>query len=108
MALRLQEVVSIVHCRQADLEYWIAERWVRPLRDETGYLFGEADIARAELIRDLVDDLAVETDTVPMVLSLIDQVHGVHRRLARLAEAIEALPEPTRSELMRRAGLEPR
>jgi chaperone modulatory protein CbpM len=107
MALRLQEVVSIVHCRQADLEYWIAERWVRPLQDETGYLFGEADIARAQLIRDLVDDMAVETDTVPMVLSLIDQVHGAHRRLARLAEAIDALPEPTRSELMRRVGLAP-
>jgi chaperone modulatory protein CbpM len=105
MTLRLQEVVSVIHCRQADLEFWIAERWVRPVRDDTGYLFGEADIARAHLIRDLIEDLAVEPDTVPMVLSLIDQVHGAHRRLARLADAINALPEPSRSELMRRARI---
>jgi chaperone modulatory protein CbpM len=105
MALRLQEVVSVIHCRQADLEYWIAESWVRPVRDDTGYLFGEADIARAHLIRDLLEDMAVEPDTVPMVLSLIDQVHGAHRRLARLVDAIDALPEPSRSELMRRAGI---
>lgn len=104
MALRLQEVVSVVHCRQADLEFWIAESWVRPLRDDNGYLFAEADVARIHLIRDLVEDMAVEQDTVPMVLSLIDQVHGAHRRLARLVEAIAALPEPQRAELLRRAG----
>ena len=106
MALRLQEVVSIVHCRQADLEYWIAESWVRPVRDAGGYLFGEADIARAHLIRDLVEDMALELDTVPMVLSLIDQVHGAHRRLSQLMQAIDALPEPARGELLRRAGLD--
>jgi chaperone modulatory protein CbpM len=105
MALRLQEVVSVVHCRQADLEFWIAESWVRPVRDESGYLFGEADVARIQLIRDLIEDMAIEQDTVPMVLSLIDQVHGAHRRLARLVEAIDALPEPMRGEIMRRAGL---
>ncbi|MEO8559566.1 MAG: MerR family transcriptional regulator [Rhodospirillales bacterium] len=105
MALRLQEVVSVVHCRQDDLEFWITERWVRPIRDDTGYLFAEADIARIHLIRDLVEDMAVERDTVPMVLSLIDQVHGAHRHLARLVDAIDALPEPTRGELLRRAGL---
>jgi chaperone modulatory protein CbpM len=104
MALRLQEVVSIVHCRQDDLEFWIAERWVRPQRDDSGYVFGDADVARAHLIRDLVEDMAVERETVPVVLSLIDQVHGAQRRLTRLADAIDALPEPTRSELLRRAG----
>ena len=105
MALRLQEVVSIVHCREADLELWIAERWVRPEQDDSGYVFAEADVARAHLIRDLVEDMAVERETVPVVLSLIDQVHGAQRRLARLAEAIDALPEPARSDLLRRAGL---
>jgi chaperone modulatory protein CbpM len=102
MALRLQEVISVVHCRQADLEFWIEERWVRPARDDSGYVFGEADIARAHLIHDLLEDMAIEQDTVPVVLSLIDQVHGAHRRLARLADAIDALPEPARSELLRR------
>ncbi len=105
MTLRLQEVVSVVHCQQEDLEFWIAERWVRPARDETGYMFAEADIARIHLIRDLIEQMAIEQDTVPVVLSLIDQVHGAHRRLTRLADAIDALREPARSELLRRARL---
>lgn len=105
MSWRLEQIVTLIGCRTPDLEMWIAEQWVRPVRDEGGWIFGEADLARAQLVRDLVEDLAVESETVPVVLSLIDQNHALRRQLQEVLDAIGGLPDETRQEIMRRLGL---
>ncbi len=105
MSWRMEQIVTLVGCRTPDLEAWIAEQWIKPVRDESGWLFAEADLARAQLIRDLTEELAVETETVPVVLSLIDQNHALRRQLHDILAAIGALPSGTRDEIMRRLGL---
>lgn len=105
MTWRIEQIVTLVGCRTPDLEAWIAEQWIRPVRDESGWVFAEADLARAQLIRDLVEDMAVETETVPVVLSLIDQNHALRRHLQDILAAIGTLPPDTRDEIMRRLGL---
>lgn len=105
MTWRIEQIVTLVGCRTPDLEAWIAEEWIRPVRDDGGWIFAEADLARARLIRDLVEDLAVEAETVPVVLSLIDQNHALRRQLHDILAAIAALPADTRDEIMRRLGL---
>lgn len=105
MTWRIQEIVTIVGCRAPELETWIAEQWIRPVRDDGGWLFAEADLARARLIRELTEELAVETETVPVILSLIDQNHALRRQMHDLLAAIGALPATTRDEIMRRLGL---
>jgi len=106
MTWRIEQIVTLVGCRTPDLEAWIAEQWIKPVRDESGWLFAEADLARAQLIRDLMEELAVETETVPVVLSLIDQNHALRRQLHDILAAIGALPPGTRDEIMRRLGLD--
>jgi chaperone modulatory protein CbpM len=105
MTWRIQEVVTIVGCGTPDLETWIEEQWIRPVRDDGGWLFAEADLARAQLIRDLTEELAVEIETVPVVLSLIDQNHALRRHMQDVLAAISALPADTRDEIVRRLGL---
>jgi chaperone modulatory protein CbpM len=105
MTWRIEQIVTLVGCQTPDLEAWIAEQWIRPIRDEDGWVFAEADLARAQLIRDLTDEMAIERETVPVVLSLIDQNHALRRQLHDILAAIGNLPPETRDEIMRQLGL---
>lgn len=75
---------------EATLRRWIAQDWVRPLRRGGEPVFAEIDVARLHLILDLRDSLEVEEATMPVVLSLLDQLHETRRQMRRLCEALEA------------------
>jgi chaperone modulatory protein CbpM len=69
---------------QADVERWIVNAWVRPDGTAGAWQFHEIDIARIRLIRELRDELAVNEEALPVVLSLLDQLHDTRRELRRL------------------------
>lgn len=106
----LAEVIALFGALgPAEVEGWIARRWVIPERDpEGGYLFREVDVARIRLIRDIRHELRLDEEAVAVVLSLLDQVYGLRRGLAELCAAIgEQPPEVRRAirvRLRRRAG----
>lgn len=54
--------------------------------------YSEADLARAALICNLEDELGFHEEDVPVLLSLIDQIHGLRSELRGFVEAIEELP----------------
>ena len=92
----------LANCRRAtagDLTLWIERRWVRPHHEAAGWSFTEVDVARIELICDLRHDMDLNDEAVPVVLSLLDTVHGLRRRLALLADAIARLPPEARAAL---------
>ncbi len=72
------------------LEIWIAEEWLIPVATMPALEFSEADLARAQLIRDLTDDLGVNPEGVGVILSLVDQVHGLRNVLAEIAGSTQA------------------
>tara|TARA_R110002072_G_scaffold127978_1_gene265546 strand:+ start:98 stop:433 length:336 start_codon:yes stop_codon:yes gene_type:complete len=86
--------------RLQELRLWVQEGWVRPANGDNGPRFDELDVARVRLVRDLRRDLSVPSDTVPVILSLLDQVHGLRRELRSLAEAVDAQPEETRKAIV--------
>ena len=51
----------LIRCRveRLDLNLWIERDWIRPTRDNDDWHFGDQDLARVELICDLVRDLRV-------------------------------------------------
>jgi chaperone modulatory protein CbpM len=69
---------------QADIERWIVNAWVRPDGRIGAWSFQEIDVARIRLIRELRDELAVNEDALPVVLSLLDQLHDTRRRMGQL------------------------
>jgi chaperone modulatory protein CbpM len=87
-----------------ELRRWIAERWVRPESSTEGYVFHDVDVARVRLIHELRYDLAIDEETMPMVLCLLDQVYALRRRLKQLHEAIETQPEALRQGLRAQLG----
>ena len=83
------------------LRVWVSQGWIRPAdRDAQGY--SEADIARAALICNLEDELGFAEEDVPVLLNLIDQIHGLRSELRVLIEALDELPEDVRTTVRMR------
>jgi chaperone modulatory protein CbpM len=81
---------------EADLRHWLEQDFVRPEHHGGEPSFREIDVARVRLIRELHADLEVEEPTLPLVLSLLDQLYATRRQL-RLV--LDALDSPTRQSL---------
>ena len=67
---------------QETLDVWIEEEWLIPVSALAEPEFSEADLARAQLIRDLKHDLGVNDEGIGVVLTLLDQVHSLRNALA--------------------------
>jgi len=76
------------------LEVWIEEEWLVPGRTATELTFSEADLARAQLIRDLKQDLGVNDEGVGVILNLLDQVHGLRNALADVLQSVRERSAP--------------
>jgi chaperone modulatory protein CbpM len=77
------------------LSQWIAAGWLVPRRTETAQVFSEVDLARAHLVRDL-QQLGVNDEGIPIILELLDQLHGVRRLLRGMLTGLDAQPEAAR------------
>ncbi len=77
------------------VEAWVEAGWLLPRQDGTTRDFSEVDLARAQLIHDL-EHLGVNDEAIPVILDLIDQVHGLRRTLRDVLSAIHAQPEAMR------------
>jgi len=83
------------------LRICIERSWVMPTQAETGPVFDDLDIARLRLITELIDDLTVNEEAVPIILSLIDSRHGLNRKLRLLEQAIADQDNTVRSNIAR-------
>jgi chaperone modulatory protein CbpM len=98
----LSEVVVLVgRVDRVELTQWIELGWVAPERQaDAEPTFSELDVARVCLIRDLRHDLAIEEETMPLVLSLLDQVYALRRQVNALTGAIRQQPEDVRQAIL--------
>lgn len=80
-------VAQVRGLERADVDRWIALRWVKPDGQAGHYAFGDIDVAWVRLIRELRDELQVNEEALPVVLSLLDQLYDMRRRLHDLNEA---------------------
>ena len=107
--MQLQSVVTLfADLDAAELSGWIARSWVRPEQQGDAFVFQDIDVARVHLIYDLRRSMAVPEETVPLVLSLLDQVHALRGAMSVIAGALETQPaavrEAVRSALGRSHG----
>lgn len=101
MRLSEVEVVAMVrHVRLEELRQWVAEGWVRPAHGANGPVFDALDVARVQLVCDLREEVSLPAEALPVVLSLLDQVHGLRRQLRGLAGAVDRQPEEVRRAVL--------
>jgi chaperone modulatory protein CbpM len=82
MTINRHEFLLRARLDDGTLEAWIAEEWLVPGGTTDEPAFTDADVARAALIRDLRHELEVNDPGIGVILSLLDQVHGLRRTLA--------------------------
>jgi chaperone modulatory protein CbpM len=83
------------------LRVWVQEGLIKPI-DESAQSYSEADAARAALICNLEDELGFAEEDVPVLLNLIDQIHGLRSELFGLLEALDDLPPDVRTTVRMR------
>lgn len=88
MIISKQEFLERAQIDRKTLEVWIEEEWIVSSGTATELAFSEADLARAELIRDLMQDLGVNDQGVGVILNLLDQMHGLRRALADTLQSV--------------------
>ena len=98
----LSEVVTLVgRVDRVELTQWVELGWVTPeQREREEPAFSDLDVARICLICDLRHDLAVEEETMPLVLSLLDQIYTLRRQMNALTGAIRQQPEDVREAIL--------
>ena len=84
-----------------ELTSWIERRWVEPEpAGDGGWVFHEIDVARVRLIYDLRRELDVAEETVPLVLSLLDQLYDMRATLKGVMRALEHQPSTVKEALV--------
>jgi chaperone modulatory protein CbpM len=94
MIISTQDFLARAQLDRETLDVWIEEEWLVPSGTATERAFSEADLARVELIRDLIQDLGVNDEGVGVILNLLDQLHGLRRALADLVQSVRQQPAP--------------
>ncbi|MEM7399328.1 MAG: MerR family transcriptional regulator [Pseudomonadota bacterium] len=97
MMLTEEDVVARVsRLTVTRLRVFVSEGLIKP-EDGGDPSYSEADIARATLICNLEDEMGFHVDDVPVLLSLIDQIHCLRAELRGMVEAVEELPPDVRA-----------
>ena len=84
--IKVQEFLIRARVERQSLDAWIAAGWLVPPQTDPELMFSDIDVARAQLIRDLREDLGVNDEGVSVVLHLIDQMHGLRRSMRDLLD----------------------
>jgi chaperone modulatory protein CbpM len=87
--MRVNDLVAAISALQrSDLEAWILEGLVEARKVGETLLFTDIECARVRLICTLHYDLEIDVDTLPVVLSLVDQLYDTRQRLLSLTAAV--------------------
>lgn len=97
----IEKVGSLTPERLSD---YLSARIVIPQQSDQGLVYHRIDVARLRLACDLHEQYDMETDALSMMLSLIDQMHGLRAELREVLRAIEAQPDPVQRQLTEAIG----
>ena len=95
-------IAQFTYLEQQVLLTWIEDGVVAPQRDEQGYMFDPVDEARVALACDLHYRMGLEHASLPVILSLIDQLHDARHHLRTLTRAVAEQSETIQQEITRR------
>jgi chaperone modulatory protein CbpM len=90
MTISKQAFLALSGLETETLNAWLEEQWLIPSDSSVDPSFSDIDVARAQLIRDLIEDMGVNDEGVGVILNLIDQLYGMRRALIDLHHAVRS------------------
>ena len=104
--MRVDDLVEAISALQrSDLEAWIRDELVTPQHEAETPLFTDMECARVRLICTLHYELEIDAETLPVVLSLLDQLYETRQRLLSLTAAVAAQNQTVQAAII--ATMEP-
>lgn len=97
-------IAQITVLERRVLLMWIDEGLVKPQGDAGSYQFDDLDRSRVALACDLHYRMGLEHASLPIILSLIDQLHDARHCLRALSRAVAEQPEHIQSDIAGRVG----
>jgi len=91
--LTIEQLQVHLNLDAGTLQLWIEEGWLLPRR-APDLAFSEGDVARAQLILDLKREMGVNDEGIGIILSLVDQMHGLRRVLRELMQVSQEAGMP--------------
>jgi chaperone modulatory protein CbpM len=95
MIIQEHEFLEQARIDRQTLQIWIQEEWLLPKQSAEGWLFSDLDLARANLIIDLRENMGVNDAGLDLILHLLDQMHGLRRVMSEL---IGSMSQDSRSK----------
>ena len=96
-------ITEVSGLQRGDLERWISNEWVKADRQSGVFVFTEIDVARVKLIQQLREEMDINEESMPLILSLLDQLYDLRRRMQALSDTIaQTTPEHVQRELTSR------
>ncbi len=100
-----EEVLRLIPDLSRDeLFEFVEAGWIRPQEKPASgaaqFIFLKVDVARAQFIADLRHDMRVNDEAVPVILSLVEQVHTLRNDLDTLAKSIQTQGPDVRTKIV--------
>ena len=107
-----QQLIARMKCLEASvLRRWIELGLVTPHREADAFVFDDVDEARIALVCDLHYRMGLEHESLPVILSLVDQLHRTRHSLRAISSAVAEQPDEVRIAITTRTrivlGLDP-
>jgi chaperone modulatory protein CbpM len=96
-----QIVAAVASLTRAKLSAFVAAEIVTPVQTEAGPAYRQIDRVRLELLCELSDGFDLDEDALGVIISLIDQLHGVRSDLRAVLAAVEREDEAVRRRIAR-------
>jgi chaperone modulatory protein CbpM len=97
-------VAAIAALQRSDLDAWIEQQFVVPRQEGGALVLTDQDCARVRLICTLHYDLEIDADTLPVVMSLVDQLYDTRQRLLSLTAAVATQDKDVQAAIMAALG----
>ena len=93
----LEHIAGLNACT---LSIWVEQEWIKPEGRAGAFVYTEIDLARMRFLQTLEDDLDVGSEAIPIILSLIDQLHEMRGFVKALTLTLESQTPETREGII--------
>jgi chaperone modulatory protein CbpM len=94
-------IVTVTGLTRQRLVQFVEAEFVCPVQTDAGPVYRGIDQARLELLCELSEQFDLEDDALGVVISLVDQLHGVRAELRSVLDAVEAEHPDVRDRIAR-------
>ncbi|MBS9716467.1 hypothetical protein ACFFUT_15710 [Pseudohalocynthiibacter aestuariivivens] len=92
-------IATVARLTHTQLLSFVKARIVTPMQSESGPVYRQIDLVRMELLCELSEQFELDDDALGVVISLIDQLHGVRAELRAFVDAIASEPADVRERI---------